>query len=262
MYCLSRTEATINRGDSQSGSVGILSQGAAKDKETQICNPSLVTPLLDSNNQGVKPHKGENMKRLLYGVCCLLTLVVFAASLLHKAKAVNSAPPGGGNMPFALTDEVSVKQMALQSELILTGRCASGKTAWVGRTLVTLATISVGETIKGQATGTLTVVLPGGIDANRPVPISMNYTGAPRILPQEEVFLFLVRRPEVPLGYVVTGYSQGKFSIVEDEKGQKHVSRDLTKVRLRSGAGIGRGNVLKTSLVEFKERIRGYLRQQ
>jgi hypothetical protein len=201
------------------------------------------------------------MRRLLYGVCCLLTLVALAASWLHKAKAVNVTAPGGGNMPFALTDEVSERQMALQSELILTGQCVGARSAWMGRTLVTLATISVGEIIKGQAAGSLTVVLPGGIDANRPVPISMNYPGAPRILPQEEVFLFLARQPEIPLGYIVAGHSQGKFSIVEDQQGEKHVARDLTKVRLRSGAGIGRGNVLKTSLVEFKERITSYLRQ-
>jgi hypothetical protein len=82
------------------------------------------------------------------------------------------------------------------------------------------------------------------------------------MLPQEEVFLFLTRQPEIPVGYIVTGYSQGKFSIVEDEQGQKHVSRDLTRVQLRSGAGIARGKVQKTSLAEFKERITGYLRQQ
>jgi hypothetical protein len=181
---------------------------------------------------------------------------------MHKAKAVNVTTPGVGNMTFALADEVSERQMTLESELILTGQCVGARTVWMGRTLVTLATVSVGEIIKGQATGALTVVLPGGIDANRPVPISMNYPGAPRILPQEEVFLFLSRQPEVPLGYVVAGYSQGKFSVVEDQQGQKHVSRDLTKVTLRSGAGAGRGNVLKTSLAEFKERIRGYLRQQ
>lgn len=200
------------------------------------------------------------MKRMLYGIWFMLTLVVLGASWLHKAKAVNVTAPSGGNIPFALTDEVSEKQMALQSELILTGRCVGSKTVWMGRTLVTLATISVGETIKGQGTGALTVALPGGIDAKRPVPISMNYPGAPRILPQEEVFLFLARHPEVPLGYIVAGYSQGKFSIVEDERGQKQVSRDLTKVRLRGGAGIGRGAVLKTSLAEFKERIKSYLR--
>src|SRR4030095_7915180 len=82
---------------------------------------------------------------------------------------------------------------------------------WMGRTLVTLATISVGEVIKGQPAETVTVALPGGTDANRPVPLSIDYPRAPRILPQEEVFLFLIRQPEVPLGYVVAGYAQGKF---------------------------------------------------
>ena len=201
------------------------------------------------------------MKKLFYSVCCLLILIVITASGLRRTKAVTVTAPNVGNSSFALTDEVSERQMALQSDLILSGQCLGTKTAWIGRTLVTLATISVGEVIKGEPAETVTVALPGGTDANRPVPISMNYEGAPRILPQEEVFLFLTRQPEVPVGYIVAGYAQGKFSIVEDEQGQAHVSRDLTKVRLRSRAGIGRGNVLKTSLAEFKERIRGYLRQ-
>src|SRR5262245_3592441 len=159
------------------------------------------------------------MKKLILGICCLLTLVILTASWMHKAKAVDVTTPGVGNIPFALTDELSEKQMTLESELILTGLCVDARTVWMGRTLVTLATVSVGEIIKGQVTGVLTVVLPGGIDTNGPVPISMNYPGAPRIMPKEEVFLFLSRQPEVPLGYVVAGYSQGKFSIFEDKQG-------------------------------------------
>ena len=201
------------------------------------------------------------MKKLFYSVCCLLILVVLTASGLRRTKAVTGTAPDVGNPSFALTDEVSERQLALQSELILSGQCLGTRTAWVGRTLVTLATVSVGDVVKGQPAETVAVALPGGLDASRAVPISVSYEGAPRILPKEEVFLFLTRRPEVPLGYVVAGYAQGKFSIVEDEQGQKHVSRDLTKVRLRSRAGVGRGNVLKASLAEFKERIRGYLRQ-
>src|SRR4030095_13836968 len=111
---------------------------------------------------------------------------------------------------------------------------------------VTLATISVGEVIKGQPEETVTVALPGGTDASRKVPVSMHYEGAPHILPQEEVFLFLNHEPQVPLGYIVAGYAQGKFSIVEDEQGQKHVSRDLTRVRLRNNTRIGRGTIQKT----------------
>ena len=61
---------------------------------------------------------------------------------------------------------------------------------------------------------TLTVGVPGGVDANRKFPIAMTYPGAPRIAPDEEVFLFLVRADdEVAQSYAMTGFSQGKFSI-------------------------------------------------
>ena len=202
------------------------------------------------------------MKKLVYGICCVVVLVVVATSGLQRAKAVNVTAPSVRNTPFALADEVSERQMVLQSELILTGQCVGTRSTWMGRNLFTLATISVGEVIKGHPTETVTVAVPGGIDLSRKVPVSMQYEGAPRILAQEEVFLFLTRQPEIPMGYVVTGYSQGKFSVVEDEQGQKHVSRDLTKMQLRSAAGIARGKAQKTSLAEFKERITGYLRQQ
>lgn len=202
------------------------------------------------------------MKKLLCVICFVLILAVVTAFGLRRANAVSLIRPTGGNTSFALTDQVSEKQMALQCELILSGRCVDTRSAWMGRTLVTLATISVGEVIKGQPQETVTVALPGGTDANRKVPISMNYEGAPHILPQEEVFLFLSHEPRVPLGFIVAGYAQGKFSIVEDEQGQKLVSRDLTRVRLRNNTGIGRGTVQKTSLAEFKDKIVGYLRQQ
>ena len=202
------------------------------------------------------------MKKLAYCICGLLIVVFVAASGLQRAKAVVATSPRIGNTPIALTDEVSEKQMALQSELVLTGQCTGTRSTWMGRNLFTLATISVGEVIKGHPTNTVVVAVPGGIDLNRRVPVSMQYEGAPRIVAQEEVFLFLTRQPEIPMGYVVTGYSQGKFSVVEDEQGQKQVSRDLTKVQLRSRAGIAQGKVQKTSLAEFKERIEGFLRQQ
>ena len=202
------------------------------------------------------------MRKLAYGIGGLVIVVVVAASGLQRAKAVGVTAPRIGNTPIALTDEVSERQMALQSELILTGKCVGTRSAWMGRNLFTLTTISVGEVIKGQPDETVTVAVPGGIDLSRKVPVSMQYEGAPRILAQEEVFLFLTRQSEIPMGYVVTGYSQGKFSVVEDEQGQKQVSRDLTKMQLRSGAGIARGKVQKTSLAEFKARITGYLRQQ
>lgn len=204
------------------------------------------------------------MKKTIYGICCVM-LVALIASGLRATKAVNTT----------LTDEaveadaagtaadLSVRDLALQSELIVTGQCLDTSSAWIedGRVLVTLATISVDEVIKGDNASTITVVLPGGADANRRIPVAMTYAGAPTIAPQEDVFLFLNAEEAVASGYSVMGFSQGKFSIVEDEDGQKHVSQDAAKVRVDRGTGVTRGNRKMTPLSEFKQKVRGFLGQ-
>jgi hypothetical protein len=131
----------------------------------------------------------------------------------------------------------------------------------VDRNLVTLATIYVKEVLKGDNSSTVTVVLPGGVDANRKFPIAMTYPGAPRINPNEDVFLFLTRDDEVGGGYAITGFSQGKFSITKDEEGQEVVSRDLTHTALKGKAGIRRGAASRTSLSSLKDQVMRQLRK-
>ena len=101
-----------------------------------------------------------------------------------------------------------------------------------------------------------TVVLPGGIDLNRPVPVAMTFPGAPTLQQQEEAFLFLLREETLNDTYAVTGFAQGKYSIIDDGKGQKLVSRDLSRLRLQRGSSANRGNRQLTSLAEFKEKVR------
>jgi len=153
-----------------------------------------------------------------------------------------------------------MQDMVAQSELIVTGRCLSTRSVWIDRSLVTIATISVGETIKGSEASTVDVVLPGGADSNRRIPVAMTYPGAPTIQPQEDVFLFLTQAGVIANSYAVMGFAQGKFSIVENNQGEKLVSRDLTKVRLQAGAGVVRGNFQTTYLSDFKAKVREYLR--
>lgn len=154
---------------------------------------------------------------------------------------------------------LSNEALADGADVILIGKCVSVRSAWEGRVLVTLATITVGETIKGEASSTITVALPGGIDANRKFPIAMTYAGAPQIRVAEDVFLFLVRDPQIASGLTVSGFSQGKFSIIQDETGAPAVSRDLTQVTLASPAGTRRGTATRVSLDTFKREIRGYV---
>jgi hypothetical protein len=156
---------------------------------------------------------------------------------------------------------MSNQNLADEAELIVIGRAGEGTVAWEGRTLVTLVPVTITETLKGTTTTqTITVALPGGVDLNRAVPVGMTYAGAPTMKDGEDVFLFLSRDDAVPSGYVVLGFSQGKFSIVREPGGRAVVSRDLTQILLQGGAGVVRGAVSHTSLAEFRDEIIGYLK--
>ncbi|MCI0338206.1 MAG: hypothetical protein L0226_11555 [Acidobacteria bacterium] len=201
------------------------------------------------------------MKKAFLAVCCFVS-IAFIVSGLRTTKAIIPQQPNQvvETTGTSLATDLSIQDMTLRSDLILTGQCIETRSTWIERSLVTLATISVSERIKGDSSSTVQVVIPGGVDANRQIPIAMTYPGAPSIRPQEEVFLFLTAADGMSTSYSVMGYAQGKLSIVEDDQGQKLVSRDLTRVRLKSGEGVVRGNVQWASLAEFKERIKGYLR--
>jgi hypothetical protein len=158
---------------------------------------------------------------------------------------------------LALASRLTTRQMAEQADLIAVGRCVGTRSQWLGRDLVTLATVSLSEVIKGDERSTVTVVLPGGVDATRRIKVASTWVGAPTLRPREEVFLFLTRGQAVP-GYVVMGFSQGKLSIVPSRQGRQ-ISQDLSQVRLISGEKVVRGARTTTTLSAFTHEIRGYL---
>lgn len=183
------------------------------------------------------------MKKLVTGLACLLALAAVA--------------PAGATTAVRLSNE----GLTGAAELILVGRALESRAVWVDRQLVTLVTVAVDETLKGVAGPTVTVALPGGIDAQRRVPVAVTWPGAPTLAAQEEVFLFLVSGDEVPGAHMVAGFSQGKFSIAL-ENGVKSVSRDLSRVDLVGPRGTARGTRTSAPLARFKEEIRSYLRSE
>ena len=196
-----------------------------------------------------------------------ISLIVFAllVSARWATKAVNAPPEEDviqTSVDTSLATSLSIKDMVNQSDLIAIGSCVDTKSVWVDRTLVTLATISIGETLKGAELGTITVALPGGVDANRKFPVAMTYPGAPRIAPGEDVFLFLTANSDVAGSYTVAGFSQGKFSIVKDEDGEQVVTRDLTKTMLKDNNGVRRGSANTTPLASLKAEVKKQLQQQ
>jgi hypothetical protein len=151
-----------------------------------------------------------------------------------------------------------VDALARRADLIVTGRCQDVRSAWVGRALVTLATIGVRETLKGSPVQSVTVLLPGGVDLNRAVPIAMTVPGAPRLAPGEETLLFLVRDPGY--GGALAVLSQGKFSIVRDGTGRQLAARDQTSLRTARPGGIERGTGSAVDLTLVRYQIRRALR--
>ena len=126
--------------------------------------------------------------------------------------------------------ERTENDMVQEAAIIVTGHCTHLQSQWAGKTLVTLATIQVSEVLKGDAGSQLTVVLPGGVDSNRRIPVAMSYPAAPEIFQQENVLLFLTPEDLVAGGYSIVGFSQGKFSLAE---GKKVATQDLSGLNLQ-----------------------------
>ena len=199
------------------------------------------------------------MKKITLASCILIGIALLI-STQWGTKAVNAPPDDTlGTPDTTLAVALSFDDMVDQSDVIAIGNCVETKSQWVDGSLVTLATVTVSENLKGAESGSLTVVLPGGVDTNRKFPVAMSYPGAPRLTPGENAFLFLNADTDNGLGYIVAGFSQGKFSIVNDEDGQPVVSRDLTKMTLQGNNGARRGGANVIPLETFKDQVKARL---
>ena len=153
--------------------------------------------------------------------------------------------------------ERSEADLIQESTLIVTGHCTHLQSQWVGRILVTLATIQVSETLKGSPSPALTVVLPGGVDSHRKFPVAMSYPAAPEIFQQEDVLLFLNPENLVAGDYSIVGFSQGKFTLATTTQGQQVATQDLSALNLQDSGGMVRRGKAKTIVLdELRSRLR------
>ena len=206
------------------------------------------------------------MKKILSAIVCCL-LIAIAAPRLLPAIADNSRDKDRGVIAAEVSSasrRMSKKEMARRAELIVVGECTSARSVWIddGRNLVTLAEFSVSETLKGEGRAAVTVVLPGGVDANRKFPVAMTYPDAPTMNPREQALLFLTNQAEVADGYAIMGAAEGKYSIRGNKQGAEAVGRSLRGMSLPEGDKVVRDGGRLVPLSKLKEEIEGYLRQQ
>jgi hypothetical protein len=165
---------------------------------------------------------------------------------------VFAAVPASATTAVHLTTE----EMVQTSDLIVTAHVVSSEAIWVDRTLVTVVTVAVDETVKGAPSSTVQVILPGGIDDSGPVPLGVTYAGAPTLYQDESAVLFLTRQDLLPAGYMVAGFSQGKLAIVDAPTGKK-VQRDVSGLELTRGGRSVQVGATSVGLEEFLDGVRG-----
>lgn len=178
--------------------------------------------------------------------------IALAAVALTAIVATALLPAGAAHA--TVVEPLSERQLAERADRIVVGRCIATESRWLDRVLVTAVTVEVTDTLKGDAAERVTLLLPGGIDFDRPVPVQMTFPGAPRVVPGEELFLFLSSAEDLDRGaferpYRVTGYAQGKLEIARDAGGRPVVRR--TGQTSRSSAAV--------PLAEYQATIRGFL---
>ncbi len=175
-----------------------------------------------------------------------------ARAVLGLVMAAAALMPAWATTAVERTDTDLIQE----ATIIVTGRCTHLQSQWLDRTLVTIATISVTEVLKGQAGSVVTVVLPGGIDIHRRFPIAMSYPAAPQISQQESVLLFLTPEDRVPQSYAIVGFSQGKLTVATNAQGQPVASQNLSALNLQNRTGaFSRGRSKTLLLSELRQKI-------
>lgn len=181
----------------------------------------------------------------------------FVKLALCAAMVATLALPAMATTAVHLSDEALVAG----SDLILVGETTAVSSTWVGRDLVTIATVQVRDSLKGGVGTTVDVVLPGGVDTSGAFPVSVTWPGAPTLTQGEQAVLFLNRYGAVDGGFAIAGWSQGKFSVVDSADGAE-VRRDLSELTLATGESRKRGKARNEKLNDFVGKIRGLVAEE
>lgn len=134
------------------------------------------------------------------------------------------------NLGATTLQPLSSEDLAREAEQIVIGRCLDAQSQWFGGALVTLVTVEIDESLKGDATHQITLAVPGGVDNRGEVPLSVTYAGAPVIGVGDEMLLFLRGLAGDVSTFKIVGFSQGLFPVVRDSD-EVWVAQSRTSLR-------------------------------
>jgi hypothetical protein len=109
---------------------------------------------------------------------------------------------------------LDMAEMVQRADAIVIGHARSAESVWVGRELYTRYRVEVQEQLFGAAATEVHVVVPGGIDRNRPRPIAVTIEDAPMLRSDEHVALLLKRGSALGAAdYTIVGFNQGRIAL-------------------------------------------------
>ena len=149
-------------------------------------------------------------------------------------------------------ERLSMDQIISKSTYIVRAKVVGGAGMLSNRSIYTKYSLQVTESLKGSASASIDVLVPGGTASG----LSQSIAGAPKLTAGSEMVLFLWKAPKGHL--MVIGMQQGAFDIQKDSAGQTIINRNaiteatvLDKATLVPQTDTG----FRMSLLELRQRI-------
>ncbi len=141
----------------------------------------------------------------------MTTLTTLRYVLRSRAVALSLAVASTATFASSVVSE-SVEQMTVSSSIVVRGRVIDSAVNWDASKsrIWTWTRISVEESLKGSAKGTITVKQPGGQIGD----VVESVDGAARFVPGEEVVVFLEQARDEPGTFIVRALGAGKVKLV------------------------------------------------
>jgi len=135
-----------------------------------------------------------------------------------------------------LVKPVDVETLARRADVIVRGttKATAASLTEDGRQIQTVAKVTVGSVLKGEAMSEFEVRTPGGTIGD----ITQVVHGAPQFVEGQEVILFLHRVSE--RRFTIEGFAQGKYEVVKGSDGVARVAQDLRGIGILGPDGAVR----------------------
>jgi hypothetical protein len=125
-----------------------------------------------------------------------------------------------------------------QADAILVGKATGLRQGTVEETPVSLVTLAVGQTVRGEVRPEIEIVVPRTVIQSGKILLETGAQEQPLLGVGEEVLLFVSRYPGRENSYSITAGNLGKFSVTTTAEGEKRADRYLTAMPVAGGVPL------------------------